>query len=167
MNSRLPRYPDGTEPSWYQPGGVIGQGFSRLGSFAKRQLEMQGQQQLAESQRAVDQGQAVGDYLSTTRFQDPQTYKDWANTALKYAAESNIRQLQGKPSEASVTDIGLLAPPSFLRGNAVAEMAGNPLTYLGGGSLRSKQSQVLASESWVNTESNRPVVLRSSRRLLD
>ena len=33
MNSRLPRYPDGTEPSWYQPGGVIGQGLSRLGLY--------------------------------------------------------------------------------------------------------------------------------------
>ena len=120
------------QPSFYQPGGAVGDVFSGLGSAVNRGLSAYGQRQIDENQRAMAQGQAVGDFLSTTRWQDPQTYKDWANTALKYAAESNIRQLQGKPSEASYRDIALLAPPSLLRGNAVAEMAGNPLTYLGG-----------------------------------
>jgi hypothetical protein len=76
MNSRLPRYPDGTEPSWYQPGGVIGQGFSRLGSFAKRQLEMQGQQQIDEARRAVDRWKPADDEESAMRSEYPEIYND-------------------------------------------------------------------------------------------
>ena len=55
------------QPSFYQPGGAVGDFFSGLGS-------------------------GVREVQQTSRFADPQTYKDWANTALKYAAESNIRQ---------------------------------------------------------------------------
>jgi len=85
------------QPSFYQPGGAVGDFFSGLGSGVR------------EVQRS-------------SVFPDLQTYgRDWANTALKYAAESNIRQLQGKPSEARVADIALLAPPPLVTGNPFVE----------------------------------------------
>ena len=129
-----PPSPQPPQPSLYQQiGNVAGDVYSRFGQAANRGLSAIGQAQIDESQRAQAQGQAVSgigsaikEIQQTSRWADPQTYKDWTNTLLKYAAEENVRYLSGKPSEARIADIALLAPPPVVVGNPFVERTTAP-----------------------------------------
>lgn len=57
--------PQPQQPSFYQPGGAVGDVFSRFGSAVRGGLSASGQRQVEENQRAVAQGQAVGDFIGS------------------------------------------------------------------------------------------------------